>query len=348
MHDSRIDSVRLFCNLLIVVSHVWPLMYMSRDGGIDFWLCYFLCRSVALMAMPALFMLSGYLLFKNYDSVGYKCKLLSRIMRLGVPLLIWNIIYIVLYNLTGLVSPSAKDIVVRLGIDTLSGMLSQFDPLCNLAIGPFWYVRAVLILSIAAPVYKWLYDHVHWLILLFVCLFFTIKMDNVISRYYPMYGASLFLLGGYFSYKGKCLVEWFVKRRRYLLSVGFAILLLGFVRNVYAGSLGEPYGIVKFAGVFTIWCCADYIHMLLNKKWILLYLMPAGFIIYAAHMFFAQIILHSVGKVSCGLRLGFAPVGFVTLCVCFCFTVLMCVVLWHFLKNISPKSLAVLDGKMAH
>ena len=33
MHDSRIDSVRLFCNLLIVIAHIWPFMYIPGGGG---------------------------------------------------------------------------------------------------------------------------------------------------------------------------------------------------------------------------------------------------------------------------------------------------------------------------
>ena len=342
MHDERIDSVRLFCNLLIVVAHVWPFMYISRGG----WLCYFVCRSVALTAMPALFILSGYLLFRNYDSVGYKGKILSRILRLGVPLLIWNGIYIALYNLTGIVSPSAKETAMRLGVNTVSGILSQLDPSCKLAIGPFWYVRAVLILSVAAPVYRWLYNHIHWSILLFVCLIVTIGMDNIIDSHYPMYGASLFVLGGLLAHKRIDLVDWFSKMRKVLIPVGISVLALGFIRNIYADDMSEPYGIIKFASMLVIWCCADYIHMLLNSRWVLSYMMPAGFMVYAAHMFFAQITLHSVGKSICGVHLGLVPMGLVSVTVCFCLTVLMCVVMWHLLNIICPKALAILDGKM--
>ena len=345
MRDSRIDSVRLFCNLLIVIAHVYPFMYLSR--GADFWLCYFICRSMALMAIPALFVLSGYLLFKNYDAVGYKGKILSRILRLGVPLLVWDVIYIVLYNLIGLVSPSADNTVMRLGINTFGGILNQFSPSCNLAIGPFWYVRAVLILGLAAPLYLWVYEHIHWSILLAVCIPLTFKFDNVISSHYPMYGISLFLLGGLLSYKGIDMVEWFTARRKFLIPVGAIVICLGFMRNVWTNDISESCGIVKFASVFAIWCCADYIHMSLNKSWIRSYIMPVGFMIYAAHTFFAQTIVHSVGKFVCELPIKFAPLGLLSMALCFLLTVSICVTLWHMTRKLCPQVLAILDGKMS-
>ena len=319
----------------------------SRGGGVGFWLCYFLARSLALTAMPALFLLSGYLLLRNYEAVGYKGKMLSRTLRLGVPLLVWDLIYIALYNLTSLVSPSANNTVVRLGINTVCGVLGQLDPMCDLTIGLFWYVRAVLILSIAAPLYRWVYEHIHWSILLAACIPMTFKFDNVISSHYPMYGISLFWLGGLLSYKGIDMVEWFTARRKFLIPVGAIVICLGFMRNVWTNDISEPCGIVKFASVFAIWCCADYIHMSLNKSWIRSYIMSVGFMIYAAHTFFAQTIVHSVGKFVCELPIKFAPLGLLSMTLCFLLTVSICVTLWHMTKKLCPQVLAILDGKMS-
>lgn len=297
MRDSRIDSVRLMCNLLIVVAHVYPFMYLP-EGAL--YLPCFVCRYLALMAMPALFILSGYLLFQNYEASSYPGKMTHRILRLLVPLVIWNGLYIVAYNLLGRISPQANATAASLGINTLSGVVHQLSPVSKLTIGPFWYVRAILVFSFAAPVFLGIYRRVHWLVLFVVCIIATIFCDEILSGFYPMYGLGLFMMGGLLAFKKEDMIMWFAKYRMWLTVIGLAFLCGNFLINVNANEfVRQPSGIVKFMGVSVIWCFADYVHSLFANKFIMRVVMPAGFMIYALHGIVAQVLLHSTGKALC-------------------------------------------------
>ena len=69
MRDDRIDSVRVFCNILLIVTHAYPAMYsMGKDA--EFWFCTFVSMKLCIMLLPTLFLLSGYLFFTTSKGGG--------------------------------------------------------------------------------------------------------------------------------------------------------------------------------------------------------------------------------------------------------------------------------------
>lgn len=139
MRDGQIDSLRTWCNLMIVLVHVYPFMYASSHG-VEFWVSSFFSMNLALMAMPVLFFISGYLMFVNYESKGFLDKMKSRFWRLLVPLVVWNLIAILLYNLMAFSVSSASDFVERMGLNSVDGICMQFNPVSKLADSPLWCI----------------------------------------------------------------------------------------------------------------------------------------------------------------------------------------------------------------
>lgn len=72
MRDDRIDSVRVFCNILLIVTHAYPAMYsMGKDA--EFWFCTFVSMKLCIMLLPTLFLLSGYLFFTTSRGDCFLC-----------------------------------------------------------------------------------------------------------------------------------------------------------------------------------------------------------------------------------------------------------------------------------
>ena len=125
--DERLDSVRSFCNVVLVVIHAYPFMYGNgRDW--EFWFCNFVSMKLCIMILPTLFLISGYLFFVNLvDASSYGTKIKSRIKRLVVPYVAWNCLFALSYYVIGRFSPQA------------AGRLASFEGNNILGI-PFSYV----------------------------------------------------------------------------------------------------------------------------------------------------------------------------------------------------------------
>ena len=96
--DSRaFDVVRLMANYMIVVMHSWSASQYCIEGTIEFKFWNFVCNAFSAAAMPALFLMSGYLLMFNFAPGQMRAKMYRRVKRLLIPLIVWNLSFVVFY-----------------------------------------------------------------------------------------------------------------------------------------------------------------------------------------------------------------------------------------------------------
>lgn len=110
-------------------------------GSACFYIQKILGSGLGQTAVPGFFSMSGYLFFRNAgenESISFfTAKWKKRIRSLILPFLIWNLIYYVIYILTGRASVN-----VSLAISSI--FLNRYNPV-------FWYLRELIILTFLTP-----------------------------------------------------------------------------------------------------------------------------------------------------------------------------------------------------
>lgn len=117
-------------------------------------------------AVPFFFLISGVLMFKDYQPTWqwWLVTLRKRSTSLYVPYLIWNVVYLVLKYVCGSLRFDQVSIVDIIGVVTGIDILTE--PAC----GPFWYIRALIIFTLIAPVFGWCFKHLRIGMVLLVVL----------------------------------------------------------------------------------------------------------------------------------------------------------------------------------
>ena len=153
--------------------------------------------------VPAFFFISGFLFFLNQRSYGEKLK--ARVSSLLLPYVLWNALvllaYVVLMFIGHPQDIAGKSIADYQFLDYLRAFVDRgvWDNgngqpmLC-----PFWYVRNLMMLSIAAPLIRYLVMGTKGILLLMVLLVWWISVP-----YNGMMAQSVlfFSIGAYFSVK---------------------------------------------------------------------------------------------------------------------------------------------------
>lgn len=201
--SQTIDSVRLFCNLLVVLLHASAAFQYVPRQGVEYGVWNFLCTGLAPVLLPTLFFLSGYLLFRNYTNAAYGRKIWSRVKRLAVPYLAWNALFVVVYLAFSAVVPRLAMRVDQFGLDTLAGCVEKIASLTVHPIdGPLWFVRALFVFALFAPVFAWLFRKLPvWVLGVVAVLLiggtalFPLQAEATLMTY-PAYALVAFITGG--------------------------------------------------------------------------------------------------------------------------------------------------------
>ena len=165
--SKAINKLRFVLIVLVLLMHSTGFPPLSRVrvdfATVDGWDVYNLFRLalgyvLGQGAVPAFFLISGYLFFRNADRFTrsvYTSKLKRRLRTLLIPYLLWNLLYVVILFLP-LLYDSVKTGTVTAG---LSGFFSQNDFLSVFWAGkrgypanvPMWFVRDLMVMCLASP-----------------------------------------------------------------------------------------------------------------------------------------------------------------------------------------------------
>lgn len=152
--SKSIDAVRMFANYAIVLMHAWAAQAYVMRGTWEYKSWDFICNAVTAAVMPALFLISGYLLAKGYDGFAWdwwRRKWSRRVKRLLVPYLAWNAFFVGFYIVASHVVPRLHQRVVSFGLTSWQGAVDKIisfmtDPIDM----PTWFMRTLVVYAIVA------------------------------------------------------------------------------------------------------------------------------------------------------------------------------------------------------
>ncbi len=180
--------LRIFASVLVVLLHcITPIYNELRFFDTRaWWLCAPL-NAISRTAVPSFFMMSGFLLLTNRETLDIKTFYKKRLFRLAVPLLVWNIIYFLYYNYSNL------------------SFTEFFRQLVDMGTAyHLWFVYSMLGFYLIMPFLKRITDNCthNQLWLLTVIFFFTSTIRPFINTVFHVY-INLFdgaMINGYIPY----------------------------------------------------------------------------------------------------------------------------------------------------
>jgi surface polysaccharide O-acyltransferase-like enzyme len=301
------DQVRCIANYMIILMHAGAALQYCKLGGaeVSFWT--FVCGCITQIALPALFLISGYLLFHNYSFHNYLDKIKRRIKRLFVPYVIWNITFVVFYLLCGHFVPRLAERISSFGLDTFHGAFSKIlDFTVHPIDGPLWFLRTLFILCLISPIFFVLINSKRAIIK--YSGFFLILIAYLLCNYYgvtdrllmtyPLYSITLFYVGGLLSSSGKC-IEF--KSSYWLIPciIGLSMIMVvvfnpGFEHSPLGGTINDLGKLLLTPTLFLFVGRLD--NKSINGNKVYLFAKDLSFFAYAGHFLFCSMIMHTVAS----------------------------------------------------
>ena len=223
-----IDAVRTFANYAIVLMHAWAAQTYVTRGTWEYKSWDFVCNAVTAAVMPALFLMSGYLLARGYEHFSlawWKEKLTRRVKRLLVPYLAWNAFFVCFYLVASKVVPRLGQRVASFALDTWQGAISKIASIMANPIDmPTWFMRTlfvyVLVAVLLVPLLKKGKGVVVYLLLAgWFVFFWQMKWGPRMCFTYPFYSILAFTLGMQLSLANKSPFDVFKSKRLIPLAV---------------------------------------------------------------------------------------------------------------------------------
>jgi hypothetical protein len=353
--SARITLLRFPLILGIIIIHAYgsnvilsgKVVGISQFTGTGFLIQYYLSSIIAAACVPCFAFISGFLFFNSFDgSINKYCgKLTSRIKRLLIPYLLWNL--------------SMLSVLAILQANSLTAAYfsGQFPPISSYSIygflnaifgfdqSPiivqFWFIRDLMILMLLSPILYWIIRHIPYVglaVLLGFLLFCVDKGDvrHVISIRVTFF----FFTGGEVACKTASLDGWDKYGKIFLI----LYMLLSIIELFHIGAFYYNFihGINMILGVYLlIWLAG-----IINKKDnlirnALIVLAPSSFFIYAIHAHLEMI----VRKFS---YIIIKPSNYTVVTLIYFFiifiTTIACISLYFLIKKLYPSLIYVMCG----
>lgn len=234
-------------------------------------------RYLAYAAVPAFFIISGFLLFYNvheYNKDIYLRKVRSRVKSLLIPYISWNLLYLLLYWLIG-----HENILFAEGKNIFDESYTNLNFFIALFVkpldGPLWFIRNLFVLVLISPV---LYHIIKrsWYCLPFSLLLLTQFVHNSLIETFLWFSFGLSFSIHRFDFLCFC--------RKYLavsLMIVFVTVALDYMLYPYLQThISKHSSVFKIMAVFGIgyWCVQKYNNISQHKV-----LNESSFTLYAYH-----------------------------------------------------------------
>lgn len=355
--DNYLDVVRCICNYLIVLMHASAALQYCRYGGfeVNFWT--FVSGCLTQFALPALFLISGYLLFNNYTFKSYPKKISRRIKRLFVPYVVWNTTFVIFFLACKNFVPRLGARVESFGLESFSGALSKIlDFTIHPLDGPLWFLRTLFILSLVSPlIYLFLksnkivirYSGFIILSASYIICYRTGVMYSLLMTY-PLYAITLFYIGGLLATSKKEKLSLNFESNWWIIPCIIGLVLNAVVIFTPSGSGTPLYATFSDIGKLLMTPGLFYIVSKLHVETIsgnrfFTYAKDMSFFAYAGHFLFCSMIMHTAAS-----YLGFMNNGKATILI-----LLFCVVgvpvmagVYWLGKKFAPHIMKLYDGTL--
>ncbi len=280
--------VAIHCNLCFVHYDI------REDFTCYYYFQYYIVEILAKSAVPTFFVISGYFMVfkdKTFDGHWFKSKLKSRIERLLIPYIIWNILYLIVYTSEKYLK--GEDWASFLSYNLLRCFWATDT---GLPIDyPLWYIRDLFLLIIVTPFLLYIIKSKLAFKVTFVVLFILyIYSDNI------NIGGVLFYLTGLQIGVNKILILNCFTSCRYLLVAIY--MILSSVTLYLVRECGEEYNysiifrnITVVIGTFSF---LSFAYLLNRNSMILSNLALSSFTLYLYHGYPANLLGFIVNNTS--------------------------------------------------
>lgn len=356
MRDDRIDFIRCISNYLIVLLHSWAAFQYVKWSGVEFVAWTAICSHLCWMAIPTLFVISGYLLYTGYDVSKYTSKIARRVKRLAVPYIAWNTLFVVIYVSLAKFVPRLSARVDSFGLDSISGCLSKILSLTVGPIdGPLWYLRAIFILACVSPILWGIMKFWTGIPALVLCVGWcalesALGLKEILSLTAPAYAICCFVLGGVLSMHHKNLVDMFRGPSWIMIGVCACAISGGIqISNLLANSsvntdesilisflsVLEAPALLSLVSRFKVErITASPLYAVFNEM---------SFFVYAGHFLFCSIWLHTLAPLFEGYWHGKFTLLVLIFMTCGIGTMMF---VYYVGKRVSPRLMKLLDGTL--
>ena len=145
--SERLRTVAFLCALLVVTIHCQSMIpWFAGEmpvGKLEAALYFLGTYTVSRIAVPIFFTITGFFLVKGYPGNGWFIReIRKRVFTLYVPFVTWNALYLAIALLAG--EPLK-------GFGAITAKILGYDPYVRLGCMQFWYLQAVFIYVLAAP-----------------------------------------------------------------------------------------------------------------------------------------------------------------------------------------------------
>lgn len=342
LQSRAIDVMRFPLAVMVVAIHTYFCEALKAPGNVDVpftgvWaheLITFFSIVLTDAAVPAFFVMSGYLFFvktdpnstEKYDWGGHLQKMERKCLTLLVPYLVWNIV-------SAVIEPSMWHKPIS---ELLTGLwIGPWN-------GPLWFMRELFVMMLFAPFFEWCIKSLKWLFPLLLWFVYASKClgDNIISGL-SYASLAFFAVGGYLGMWQKEFIA--PLRRNRILIIGlYLIMMIARIttmhlwRDIIVGTTTVSSFVDMFYIIATIpawFVVASYIGERTQHLYVWRLLASSSFVVFAMHRLFNSKI-SGVGLLLLGkpeisgfeaVALYFATI-MITVAVCF-------VAYWIFTKN---------------
>ena len=217
----------------VILLHGYSVVQIPGDHAVFFKTAYPLSLWIGETGVPGFLFISGFLFFLSKKTYGEKLQ--SRFHTLLVPYIIWNALLLVAY-LLAYVLGHPQDIngrnmadygwmdYVRLFWDRGSFDNGNFVPL----LCPYWYIRNLLLLSIASPLIYVLVRYVRELFLLSMAVWWMLTPHNAFIPQSLLF----FSFGAYFSIHERVPLLVFSREKRLVMGLCIVLGLADIITHV--------------------------------------------------------------------------------------------------------------------
>lgn len=151
----KLLSFSAILSILVVLIHSQNtgLFCIRPDGSlldkIVYWLQELISGDLARIGVPAFFMVSGLLFYRDFDFSKYPTKMKSRFFSLVIPYLLWNLFRFVLFYVLGKISPEGSSFHQTRVVFTIPNFLEGlFFYKYNLG---YWFMYQLILYTLLCP-----------------------------------------------------------------------------------------------------------------------------------------------------------------------------------------------------
>ncbi len=278
-----------FLRLPLIIGIVTLHSTINSVGYADKFFQTFISETWGGSAMPFLFIISGFLFFRNFNLSlnSYLEKLKSRFWTLLVPYLFWNLavvaLVLIVLNIpatTSLIQGHYKEYIKDYSfanlIDCFIGYRNGYPISYH-----FWYVRDLIAMVILSPVFLLVARKIPYLGLALLVAPWLLQLQIGFINIYWV-GPVFFYLGCLIAVQ-KLDLTWLNRRKKIIIGLYLAMtVVLAIMRTFGIETFFYLFqGCTRIVGTMAIWCASDLIAGKLQK--VCLNLSGLAFFVYAAH-----------------------------------------------------------------